>query len=125
MFVELTLHGARAHQVPDRLQGRAQHARAEIGGRRHFERHDFGAGPQRERHAVGALEIDDDALLVSVHAQKHRRHAAFGGRACLSRGVTLGRLDLDDLGAKICQPLAGVGPHEHGAGVDDANACQR
>ena len=35
--------------------------------------------------ACGLFQVDDDALLVSVHPQKHRRHAALRGRACLSR----------------------------------------
>ncbi|MNM91962.1 hypothetical protein D3C81_1042770 [compost metagenome] len=71
------------------------------------------------------LQVQHHALLAAVYAQEDGRHAVFGGGAGATRGIPLGRLHLDDLGAQVGQPLAGVRAHHDRGQVYHANARQR
>ncbi len=81
--------------------------------RAHAVHEHVGAGQQPLQRGLRRwlLEVEHHAFLAAVHAQEDGRHAILGGRAGAPRGVALGGLHLDDLGAEVGQPLAGVRAH--------------
>jgi len=86
-----------------------------------------GALGEPEQHAPGGflLEIEDDRALVAIDRQVERAHGGVAHRAELTRGVALGRLDLDDLGAEIAELLRGPRPEHDGRAIHHPDAGQR
>ena len=70
------------------------------------------------------LQVEHDALLAAVDAEKDRAHSVFVARACAARRVAVGRFDLDHLGAVFGQDLARVRPEHDSAQVEDADAVE-
>ena len=95
--------------------------------RPHAVHEDIGATDQLLQRGltIGLFEVDDDALLAAIDAEKNRRHAGFCAGAGLARRVTLGCFDLDHFGAEVGQPLTRVGAHHHRSSVDHPDARKR
>jgi hypothetical protein len=74
--------------------------------------------------AFGPFQIDDDALLAAIRPLEVLRVAG-DGRPEVAKGLTAGRLDLDDLGSKIREldPRVGCGKNE--GELEHAHATQR
>ena len=75
--------------------------------------------------ARAAREIDDDAALVTVEACEILVVRTKGAGTDRARDVALARLDLDHVGAKIGQQQAAIGPRQHVADLEDADAGER
>src|SRR5215470_3442338 len=88
---------------------------------------DVGAPDQLQQplDVGGLLEIEGDAALVGVDGEEARRNALPEGRAPAARVVTLGPLDLDDVGAHVAEDLRGDGPGQILRDLDDADAVER
>jgi hypothetical protein len=59
----------------------------------------------QRRASFFALEVEHGAALAAVDAHEDGAHASFGGRTGEARGVALGGLDLDDVGAEVGEDL--------------------
>ena len=70
------------------------------------------------------LEIDRDAALVAVRAEKHGALSAAERRPAPRLIAGAGRLDLDDLGAEVAQILGAERAREHLGEVENADAGQ-
>ena len=68
--------------------------------------HVGGLGQLEQRLAAGLLlEVEHDRALGAIAAEIEGGHARIARRPELARGVALGRLDLDHVGAEIAQLL--------------------
>ncbi len=61
--------------------------------------------PQEGPSTRFILEIEHDAALVAVAAEKERGHARVASGAELPGGVALRRFDFDDVGAEVAELL--------------------
>src|SRR5215510_7326285 len=88
---------------------------------------DVGAPDQLQQplDVGGLLEIEGDAALVRVDGEEARRDALPEGRAPAARVVTLGPLDLDDVGAHVAEDLRGDGAGQILRDLDDGDAVER
>jgi hypothetical protein len=86
---------------------------------------DQGVSPLRQAlEKLGStrhIEIDADRALPSVLLRKVAAKPVADG-APSSRDVSLGRLDLDDVGTKIREHAAGEGTRENAGKVEDPEA---
>src|SRR5215472_5723196 len=73
----------------------------------------------------GPLEIEGDAALVGVDGEEARRDALPEGRTPAARVVTLGPLDLDDVGAHVAEDLRCDGPGQILRNLDDGDPVER
>ena len=88
--------------------------------------HDVGCADEATESAGAhiALQVERDALLVSVQAEKKRAPARAVGRP-RARIVPMGRLfDLDDLRAHVAEHHRAIGAGEHAREVDDAESIE-
>ena len=88
--------------------------------------------PAQDGGALGALEVEPDAALVAVDRQvvgggprPVGRRRSDPRRPPAARRVTLGRLDLDDVGAEVAEEHRAVRPGQDGRAVDDPQAGER
>src|SRR3546814_9350691 len=63
--------------------------------------------------------------LAAVGVHENRTHIRMAPRTEAPDQVALRRLDLDDIGPHISEHDGGIGPHQHGGQVDDANTLKR
>jgi hypothetical protein len=84
--------------------------------------------PAQDRLAAGRLEVEPEGALVPVDREVIGRGAGSASDICdtdprwppASRGVTLGRLDLDDVRAQVAEEHRAIRPGEDRGAVDDA-----
>ena len=98
-----------------------------------------GAGSQVRHHRVGTpdqplyqrqpglgFQVHRDGSFARALAEKSRAHARLAARAHAAHHVTtVGRLDLDHLGAHQCQLIRAQGPGVHVREIDDAGTGQK
>ena len=72
--------------------------------------------------AILGVEVEHEALFVSVESDKEARPGPFQAAAIFSLRPGL---DLNHFGAKVCEYQAAGRPHDHVRKLDDANAAQR
>ena len=78
----------------------------------------------RELHAPRRRQVDADVALAGVLLHEVRRQPVDAG-AGVAREVTVGRLELDHVGAEVGQHPRAVRPGEDAREVEDADAGQR
>ena len=84
-----------------------------------------GADQPGERGAtLRRLEVEREHPLVAVVVDEQGA-AAGTGRMGVARDVALERLDLDHLGAKVGEDLAGIGAEHDRADLDDPDPLQQ
>ncbi len=85
----------------------------------------------QDRGAFRGLEVQPERPLVAVDREEVGGGPGAGldradpRRAPATRRVTLGWLDLDDLGPEVAEQHRAIRPGEHGRAVDDAETGER
>src|SRR4029077_9107142 len=87
---------------------------------------DIGSADKPHETLLGCrlLQIENDAALVAVEMEKAAGHSIVAIRTIAAERVTLRALDLDDVGAHVCENMRRERTHDHVRQVDDANAAQ-
>jgi hypothetical protein len=84
----------------------------------------LGDEPARDVLALGAAQVERErALVARLHLPPHRG-AVLQQAPVAQRVAAAGRFDLDDVGAEFAERLAGEGPGDELAHLDDAQALQ-
>ena len=78
--------------------------------------------PPQRLGGGGLLEIEHQRALAAVEPHEQRRHVRRARRAGVARGIALGRLDLDDVGAHVAEHLRRQGACDDGCQVENANS---
>jgi hypothetical protein len=77
----------------------------------------------RSKSQPRSLEIERDHALVGVEHGERQRGAAWP--SAVAQAVAVGRLDLDDVGARHGQQERAIGPGIDARQIDHADAVQR
>ena len=88
--------------------------------------HDVGEPRERahDRHGFGMTEVEADVALAAVLLREVRRHRV-DARPREAREVTLGRFDLDDVGAEVDEHPSRMRAREDAGQVEHTHTVER